>query len=71
MVIHLGFKELLISKSIQTFDRLFSNASYSEMDLENKMTNKAQGLLLIASSAQVQHKGYAKKKKYVFRLLCM
>jgi hypothetical protein len=41
------------------------------MDLENQMSNKAQGLLLVASTRQAEYKGNAKKKKYVSGLLCM
>jgi ribosomal protein S3 len=70
MVIYLAFKELLISKGIHAFVRFCSSASYSEMDLENQMSNKSQGLL-VASSGQVKHKRYAKKKKYVSGLLYM
>jgi hypothetical protein len=41
------------------------------MDLENQMSNKAQGVLLVASSREAEYKGDAKKKKYVSGLLCM
>jgi hypothetical protein len=41
------------------------------VDLENQMPDKAQGLLLAASSRQVEYQGDVKKKKYVSGFLCM
>jgi hypothetical protein len=46
-MIHGGYKELFISKGIHASVRLLFNTPNSEMDLENQMSNKTQGLFLL------------------------
>jgi hypothetical protein len=53
--IYLGLKKLFISKSISTSHGNICSAPHIKMDLENKMPNQAQGLLLATSSRHTKH----------------